>query len=325
MQSPIQEISYSGQHLDASALLRDARPLVLRSLCADWPLVTMARQSDTAFAQELARHDNGSPVSVLLMPPDAGGRIGFNAALDGFNYESFGVSITDALQRLAAYARNGVEPHGVALISATLAHCAPGLVPTHRVPFLDPSVEPRLWMGNHVTTPAHFDALPNIAVVACGRRRFTLFPPEQARNLYVGPLDFAPSTMAISMPALEATDDARWPRLKEALAHAQSAVLEPGDAIFVPPLWWHNVESLGRLNALINFWWAREAFPGHVPEAGMQALLHCFLAYKWLPVEERAAWLSLLDHYVFGAEDPAMHIPAGRRGVLGPLTAETEA
>jgi hypothetical protein len=42
-----------------------------------------------------------------------------------------------------------------------------------------------------------------------------------------------------------------------------------------------------------------------------------------LPPEQRAAWRNLLDYYVFGDDDPAAHIPEPRRGVLGPLTAET--
>ncbi|MGH8122841.1 MAG: cupin-like domain-containing protein, partial [Rudaea sp.] len=160
-----------------------------------------------------------------------------------------------------------------------------------------------------------------IAVVACGRRRFTLFAPEQVRNLYVGPLDFAPTAAAMSVPRLDAGDDPRYPRLQDALAHAQVAELEPGDAIYIPPLWWHHVASLEQLNALVNYWWRTAVFPGHVAEPGLNALMHCILAYKSLPRAERDAWKTLLNHYVFGDEDPA-HIPEARRGVLAPLTPE---
>ena len=29
----------------------------------------------------------------------------------------------------------------------------------------------------------------------------------------------------------------------------------PGDAIYIPPLWWHHVESLGQFNVLVNYWY----------------------------------------------------------------------
>ncbi len=324
MPTAIAEISIAGQPVVLHEVLARAQPLVLRGLCRDWPLVRLARQSDTAFAQELARHDNGTPVDALLIAPDANGVIGYDAQMAGFNYEHFRVSVTEVLQKLAAYSRGGNE-RGVAMQSALISACLPGLLETHRVPLLDASVQPRLWIGNQVTTPAHFDSYHNIAVVACGRRRFTLFPPEQVGNLHVGPLDFAPTAAAMSLPLLDAADDPRWPRLAEALAHAQVAELEPGDAIYVPPVWWHNVASLDQLNALVNFWWRSAAFEGHVAEPGLNALMHCLLAFKWMPAAEREAWRSLIAHYVFDEADPAAHIPVERRGVLGPLTAETEA
>jgi len=316
MPTAIEEFRVTGQRIDVREIMDRGDPLVLRGLCGDWPLVALARQSDTAFAEELARHDNGTPVDVLLVDSQADGRIGYNATLDGFNYEHFRVSVTDALKRLASYARQGTSPRGVALQSALLSQCVPGLAATHRLPFLDASVQPRLWLGNQVTTPAHFDSTHNIAVVACGRRRFTLFPPDQIHNLYVGPIDFAPTAAAISLPPLDASDDARWPRLHEALDHAKTAELHPGDAIYVPPLWWHHVASLERLNALVNFWWYTDG----VTEPGLHALMHCLLAFRSMPPTERGAWKTLLDHYVFGEEDPAAHIPAERRGVLGTLT-----
>jgi hypothetical protein len=299
------------------------RPRVIRGLCRDWPMVVLARESDSAFARELARHDNASPVDALLMPPEAQGVVGYNADMSGFNYRHFRVAITQVLERLAAYSRqeDAVAP-GVAMQSALITQCLPGLMDAHPLPLLDASVQPRLWIGNRVTTPAHFDSSHNLAVVVCGRRRFTLFPPEQVRNLYVGPLDFAPTAAAISLPPLDAVDDPRWPHLKEAMAHALVAELEPGDAIYMPPVWWHHVASLERLNALVNYWWRPPAFAGHAPEPGLDALMHCILAYRSLPPAEREAWRTLLQHYVFADEDPAAHLPAERRGVLGPLTPE---
>lgn len=318
MPAAIQERHAPGP-LDLPAMAAQGKPLVLRGLCADWPLVQSARQSDSAFAKALAAQDNGVPVDTLLMPPEAGGRVGYNAAMDGFNYQHFKVSVTDVLVRLAQYSRTSEPTPGVALQSAAIATCLPGLLQTHAISGLPPAVQPRLWLGNRVTTPTHFDAFHNIAVVACGQRRFTVFPPEQVGNLYIGPLDFAPTGAAISLAPLDAPDGPQFPRLQRALEHGLEAVLEPGDALYLPPLWWHHVSSLGQLNALVNYWWQPQMADGQSPSSGIAALLHARLAFAGLPPTERAAWRALMEHYVFADEDPAAHIPTERRGVLGAL------
>ncbi len=305
-------------------LIETAQPRVLRGLCRDWPLVRAARESDTAFAQLLAAHDNGTAVDTLLLAPDQRGRIGYNADMSGFNYQHFKVTITEALQKLALYSRQpqGAPVSGVAMQSAPVRDCLPGLLPALRIPFLPDEAQPRLWFGNHVTTPTHFDSQHNLAVVACGRRRFTLFPPEQVRNLYIGPPDFAPTAMAISLAHPDDIDDPRFPHLRTALEHAQSAVLEPGDALYIPPLWWHHVESLDPLNALVNYWWQPAPVAVLANAPGLDALLHALLAIRPLAASERAAWKTLFEHYVFADADPAAHIPEKQRGILGELDGE---
>ena len=95
---------------------------------------------------------------------------------------------------------------------------------------VDDNVLPRIWLGNRITTPTHVDEWNNIGCVVAGRRRFTLFPPEQIANLYIGPLDFAPTGAPMSLVSLRDPDFARYPKFREALAAAQSAELAPGDA-----------------------------------------------------------------------------------------------
>lgn len=296
------------------------RPLVIRGLVRDWPIVKLALQSDTAFAQRLAELDNGTDVSTLMVAPEADGMIGYAPELDGFSYQHFKVPVTLGLQRLAKYSRRDDAP-GMVIQSARIRECLPGFLAEHALPLL-PGVEPRIWIGNRVTTPTHFDSMHNIACVVCGVRRFTLFPPDQLPNLYIGPLDYAPTGAAISMARLDRPHDPRFPRLQQALAVAQVAELHPGDALYMPPLWWHNVESLQDLNALVNYWWSPVDIDGHHTGHAKAALYHCLLAFRALPPAERAHWRNLLDHYVFGDEEALAHIPEQRRGVLGPLTPE---
>lgn len=296
-------------------------PLVIRGLCRDWPLVHQALTSDTAFARYLAAHDSGAAVDALLLEVEAEGVIGYNAAFDGFNFTHHRIDIRGGLQRLAQYSRQAQAP-GLAIQSALIADCLPGLLTDHVVPGVPDTVQPRIWIGNRVTTPAHFDEYHNLACVVCGRRRFTLFPPEQVANLYIGPLDFAPTGAAIGVARLDRPDDPRYPRLREALAASVVAELAPGDALYIPPLWWHHVASLARLNALVNYWWQPHAADTERAHTALGCLLHCILALRSLPPAEREAWRGLLDHYVFACGDPLAHIPAARHGVLGALDAD---
>jgi hypothetical protein len=147
-------------------------------------------------------------------------------------------------------------------------------------------------------------------------------PPEQIGNLYIGPLDYAPTGAAISVARLDRLDDPRYPPLRDALEHAVVADLEPGDAIYIPPMWWHHVASLNKLNALVNYWWKQSHGQGLVPQTRIGGLSHAILLYRSLPLAEREAWRVLFEHYVFGSDDPGAHIAPERRGWLGELDAE---
>src|SRR3546814_12307007 len=67
--------------------------------------------------------------------------------------------------------------------------------------------------------------------------------------------DVCSSDLAISLVDFAAPDLARFPRFAEALRHAQVAELGPGDAVFIPSMWWHHMEALDAFNVLVNYWW----------------------------------------------------------------------
>jgi hypothetical protein len=226
--------------------------------------------------------------------------------------------VNEQLLRFAKFERRPA----VAVQSAPIADCLPGFLRENVMPLLDATVAPRIWLGNAVVVPAHFDESNNIACVVSGRRRFTLFPPEQIANLYIGPLDFAPTGTPISMVSFRHPDFARFPRFRDALAAAQLAELEPGDALYIPSLWWHHVESLAKYNVLVNYWWKGGPDASTQGDTALDCLLHCVLKLRHLPAEQRAAWGALFQHYLFDARDPAAHIPEHRRGILGNIAPE---
>ncbi|MAW99441.1 MAG: hypothetical protein CMN72_07275 [Sphingomonas sp.] len=152
-----------------------------------------------------------------------------------------------------------------------------------------------------------------------GRRRFTLFPPDQVANLYPGPLEPIPGGQVISMVDFDAPDLDRYPGFAEAADAGEVAELEPGDAIFFPALWWHQVEALAPFNILMNYWW--NDAPAFM-DSPMNTLLHGLLSLRDRPEAEKQGWRALFEYYVFGdAGGASAHLPEGARGPLGPLDA----
>lgn len=291
------------------------RPAILRGFVARWPAVRLALQSPEAVCQYLMAFDNGGEADAIMTAPAEQGRIFYQPDLNGFNYLRNRLSVSAVIGQLARYSQFASAP-AVAIQSTPVDDCLPGFSAENRMTALDAAVRPRIWIGNAIVTPAHFDQSHNIACVVSGKRRFTLFPPEQVANLYIGPLDYAPTPTPISMGSLRAPDFERYPRFRAALAAAQAAELGPGDAIYIPPLWWHHVESLDVLNILVNYWWGQPVLAGEVTATPFDCLLHCLRNMKDLPPQQKAAWQAMFAHYVFSADDPAAHIPAHKRGVL---------
>ena len=306
-------------------------PAVMRGLVRDWPAVQRSLAAADGVCDYLEELDNGTPVAGLRTPPSARGRIFYNDNLDGFNYTADQMTVSSVLGRMRKYAKLA-NPASVAILSALVSDCLPGFLAANANPVLDASVAPRIWIGSHVITPAHFDESNNIACVVAGRRRFTLFPPQAIADLYIGPIGYAPTGTPISLVDFERPDEERFPRFKDALAVAQVAELEPGDAIFIPTLWWHHVESLAKFNVLVNYWWKGwTRSPGLPPSASvggrndsaLDCLLLAILNLRHLPPEQRRNWSVIFDHYVFGAnEATASHIPEHKRGVLGEISPE---
>ncbi len=164
---------------------------------------------------------------------------------------------------------------------------------------------------------AHYDQSNNLACCMVGRRRFSLFPPDQIRNLYPGPLEPTPGGQVVSMVDFAAPDFGRYPRFHEALAAGQVAELEPGDVLFYPALWWHHVEALDSFNAMINYWWTTTPEFMDSPQI---TLLHALMSLRDRSEQDKAAWRELFDYYVFGAAERAgQHLPEHVRGNLGPM------
>ncbi len=309
--------------LDSDAVRRDVlsdkRPAIFRRVIGDWPAVQHGLASPAALIRYLQRFDSGKMVDALLAAPEIDGRLFYNGDMTGFNFLRNRLTLTAVAEQVLRYAQFPKSP-AVAAQSALIRDCLPGFSEENRLDLVDANVLPRIWLGNRITTPTHVDEWNNIGCVVAGRRRFTLFPPEQIANLYIGPLDFAPTGAPMSLVSLRTPDFERYPKFRNAMAAAHTADLGPGDAIFIPPLWWHHVESLEAFNVLVNYWWHDRAGDGPQADSAFDALLHAILGIRGLPPATRRAWGAFFEQYVFGAED-LEHIPQHRRGILGTLSA----
>lgn len=303
-----------------NALLRTATaPFVVRGLTADWPLVQAGLRSGKAARDYLLSLARDRPFTVSIGHPGDGGRMFYDAAM-AMNFRTVQARLADIFGRIDTAANDPGAP-ALYLGSVDVHDYFDGLHAANHVDLGDRECITSIWMGTPTRVAAHNDVPHNLACVAVGRRRFTLFPREQFANLYLGPIDNTPAGRQISMVDLHEPDFARHPRFREALRHAQVADLAPGDALYIPALWWHHVEALDPFNALVNYWWRETPrWLGHPQEA----LAHALLAIRDLPDDEKAHWQAMFEHYVFGdGEAAAAHIPAEARSVLAPLTPET--
>jgi hypothetical protein len=316
--APLQPIEEVGE-VDFSRFHEEIRPagkpVVMRGLTAEWPAVAAARRSDRAIADYLLAFGPARPVSGMMASPEEGGRFFYDADMSGFNFTQHQGQLDAFLGELLRIA-DEPRPDAMAVQSETIPDLLPGFVEANPM-LLVPHVTPRIWLGNRIRVAPHYDLKENIGVCLAGRRRFTLFPPEQLPNLYPGPFELTPAGTPVSMVDPDAPDLERYPRFADAWNHASQATLEPGDALYLPYAWWHGVEALEPVSILVNYWW-NEAPEGS--GGGYNALLHALLACRHLPADERTVWRMMFDHYIFADDDAAAHLPVHVKGILGPPT-----
>jgi hypothetical protein len=115
-----------------------------------------------------------------------------------------------------------------------------------------------LWMSAKGTRSAlHFDQTENLLVQVRGTKRLRLFPPDQSRFLYPHPP--WSSLPQFSRVDLARPDLRRFPRLSRASGFVTN--IGPGDAVYIPSGYWHDVESEELTISLGFRWWRPSAAP----------------------------------------------------------------
>ncbi len=299
-------------------LVASGQPAVLKGLVRDWGIVRAGLDSDQAAMQYLKSFYNGKPVGYSYGEPQIAGRPFYTEDFSALNCVVKRDRLAEVLDQIETHLLDE-HPPTYYVASLLVDSCLPGFREKNDIDLNVQGIEspPTIWIGNRTIASCHYDAPNNIACCVVGRRRFTLFPPDQIFNLYPGPLEPTPGGQAVSVVDFAQPDFGKYPQFREALAAGQTAELEPGDAVFVPSMWWHHVEGLSPFNTLVNYWWSSS--PTFVPTP-MNALYHALWAIRDRPEREKQAWRDVFEYYVFGpSERSGAHLPEQARGVLGPI------
>jgi hypothetical protein len=299
-----------------AAVAEKCEPTILRGICAHWPATQAAARSWEALSDYLLRLDSGIFGQAFVGSPSIAGRYFYSDDLTGFNFDRVDMSLSDAIAKMAEASADPSQS-SVYLGSIAADEHVPGFAEQNALAIVPHPIRPRLWVGNASSVSSHYDTFDNIACVVAGRRRFTLYPPEAIGDLYVGPIDFTMAGPPVALAVGSTPGDPRYPKFEPIRNKAYVAELEPGDALYLPKLWWHQVQATEPLNLLVNYWW--DAFSSG-PEGPYPSMMLAMIAIAERPARERAAWRAFFDHYVFRTRGhPLAHLPPEKHGVLGPL------
>lgn len=313
---------YENKTLDES-VFSSKIPVILKGLVNQWKLVEQGRKSDSSAIDYLKSHYNGRPSVACIGSPEIRGRFFYDDQGTQLNYQTQQMKIDEVLDLIQA---------GFTETNPASYYIASNVIDTHFPDFraendiiiprptVDQPIEDvriSIWIGNRTTACCHYDAPDNLACCVVGKRKFTLFPPDQIANLYPGPLSPTPGGQALSMVDFKNPDFIKYPKFAEAIKHGQIAELEAGDALYLPSMWWHQVEGQNPFNVLINYWWSNSA--KHMGPA-VDVLYHALLSLRDKSEHEKLAWKHVFDYYIFGdVKQARQHLPDQARGYLGEI------
>lgn len=223
-----------------------SRPCVIEGAIADWPALTRwtpnylkARVGSAEVEFQGAR--TGDPLFELLKDNHK-----MRALFDAFIDAIAGHVGNDAY--LTAYNS-----------STNAAALAPLYEDLGEVPSVLTPGGGMLWIGPEGTfTPLHFDLTNNLLAQITGRKQLVLVPPSESSKMA--------HHRHVFSEVHDLTDPARIARFPEAATVRHFTVeIGPGDLLYIPVGWWHQVRSLSFSTMLTytNFLWPNDAWGGY--------------------------------------------------------------
>jgi hypothetical protein len=288
-------------------------PVILTGCLEDWKVFQQVRalQTDARKLELLGSYVGEQPVSFHRLPERFKGHFHFDGRPDRLTFGkstyienvTFGEFSKQVLECLSGTSRDNIYMHahpvwpGTPLFGALTPGVLSFLPEAHDMAMM--------WVGsNGQVVNLHYDDFVTIICMVNGVKRATLFPPECTPYLYQAPFDQMIDGCQTSLMRVLEPDLERYPLFAKALPHAQVAVLEPGDVLLMPPMWWHHVESFG-LNVMVN----TRLFPATFPQLGAayDNLSRAVKLFYPRTPEQRARALALYQETVFapgGGSEP---------------------
>ena len=198
------------------------RPVVIRGLSRpDWSFATLAQRHGHRVVPVGVTH-NG------VLQADARG---------GVRYTK--ISLADYLARIEE------KDHPELYLTTSLDHFLPELLAELEAPIYCRNARwrrSRLWIGAAGTvSPLHRDIAHNLIFQVAGKKRFWLWSSSEKLD---------PHPLFSGLGNFSRVD----PETRE-LPRRIEVILEPGEVLFLPSLWWHHARALER-SLSVNFWWA---------------------------------------------------------------------
>eukprot|EP01119_Soliformovum_irregulare_P012952 TRINITY_DN3400_c0_g1_i3.p1 TRINITY_DN3400_c0_g1~~TRINITY_DN3400_c0_g1_i3.p1 ORF type:complete len:465 (-),score=105.57 TRINITY_DN3400_c0_g1_i3:144-1538(-) len=107
-----------------------------------------------------------------------------------------------------------------------------------------------IWMGQKgVSANTHYDIEYNFYVQIYGEKRWTIWPPESHWDMYLSPRlgpNYRQSQVDFNAPI----DLQKYPSFSQVGGY--QTILRPGDVLYLPPLWFHKVDSIGPDDVIIS-------------------------------------------------------------------------
>jgi hypothetical protein len=275
-----------------------------------------AATSPQALVNYLRGFDTGASAETMHGDPSIGGRFFYNEDLSGLNFERSSMPLARSLERLLEMLGESAPP---ALYVGALAAPAalPGFAQQNTFALAEEHRAAAVAQQSLSRCRRTTDLSYNLACVVGGRRRFTLFPPEQNRKPVRRPTRIHARGPAHQHGAARCARPRAFPALPRCARTGPGRRNGTGRFVVHPVHVVAHVEALDTFNLLVNYWWDDTPPWNGSP---FEALFHALMSVHSLPPDKRAIWKKVFEHHVFETDGSATeHLPPAKRGIQGTL------